>query len=156
MTRYFDIKYDTDGNYINFNCYLNPQEYLDIKNGAYIRIDSDTYQPIEVSGYDPSGRNKASIKAIQKIIANDAKDKQYNPSNPTPTASTPTMIKNYTFTSNAPSVINDVSGSFTIITYNIDSYFDWNKKSIKIFGGNYCYPLKENYLSSKEKTVFYR
>lgn len=66
LTRYFNMFYDADTNYIIFECYLTTEEYLDIKNGSNIIIDDDVYIPIELKGYDVSGANKTEIKAIKK------------------------------------------------------------------------------------------
>lgn len=66
LTRYFNVFVDTSSNYINFEVYLTTQEYLQLKNGANIVINSDVYIPIEIEGYDPSGKNKTQIKAMRK------------------------------------------------------------------------------------------
>ena len=66
LTRYFNMFYDADTNYISFECYLTTEEYLDIKNGSNIIIDDDVYIPIEIKGYDVRGANKTEIKAIKK------------------------------------------------------------------------------------------
>lgn len=66
LTRFFNVFYDADTNYISFECYLTTEEYLDIKNGSNIIIDDDVYIPIEIKGYDVSGANKTEIKAIKK------------------------------------------------------------------------------------------
>jgi hypothetical protein len=66
LTRYFNIFYDADTNYIKFECYLTTEEYLAIKNGSNIIVDDDVYIPIELKGYDVSGGNTTEIKAIKK------------------------------------------------------------------------------------------
>lgn len=66
LTRYFNLQYDNTTNYIELECYLTTEEYMMVKNGAHIRIDTDVYIPTEIQGYDPQGRNKAKIKAMKK------------------------------------------------------------------------------------------
>jgi hypothetical protein len=66
LTRYFNIFYDADTNYIKFECYLTTEEYLAIKNGSNIIVDNDVYIPIELKGYDVSGGNTTEIVAIKK------------------------------------------------------------------------------------------
>ena len=66
LTRYFNIFFDADTNYIQFSCYLTTMEYVAIKNGSNILIDGDVYVPIELTGYDSSGKNKTTLKCIKK------------------------------------------------------------------------------------------
>lgn len=66
LTRYFNIFFDADTNYIKFSCYLTTEEYIAIKNGSNIIIDDDVYVPVELQGYDASGKNKTQITAIKK------------------------------------------------------------------------------------------
>lgn len=66
LTRYFNVFFDADTNYIKFDCYLTTEEYVQIKNGSNILIDDDVYIPIELQGYDASGKNKTQITCIKK------------------------------------------------------------------------------------------
>ena len=66
LTRFFNVYADTSSNYINFDCYLTTDEYIQLKKGANIVIDSDVYIPIEITGFDPSCDNKTKIKAMRK------------------------------------------------------------------------------------------
>lgn len=66
LTRYFNVFFDADTNYIQFQTYLTTEEYVAIKNGSNILIDDDVYIPIELTGYDASGKNKTQITAIKK------------------------------------------------------------------------------------------
>lgn len=66
LTRYFNIFFDTDTNYIQFDAYLTTDEYVNLKNGANILVDDDVYIVTEIQGYDCSGNNKTTIKAIKK------------------------------------------------------------------------------------------
>lgn len=66
LTKFFNIFFDSDTNYIQFQTYLTTEEYVAIKNGSNILIDDDVYIPIELTGYDASGKNKTEIKCIKK------------------------------------------------------------------------------------------
>lgn len=66
LTRFFNIDFDVDTNYVTFECYLTTEEYSLIKNGSNIIIDDDVYIPIELQGFDVSGNNKTKIRAIKK------------------------------------------------------------------------------------------
>lgn len=67
LTRYFNITAYTSSDLIEFECYLTPQEYILLKKGAPIQINSDIYQICSITGFDPSGSNAAKIKAMRKI-----------------------------------------------------------------------------------------
>ena len=66
-TEYFNIYPMLSSNFVTVECYLTPQEYKCIKNGALVHYDSDLYYISELSGYDPSGYNKTKLKLIKKI-----------------------------------------------------------------------------------------
>jgi hypothetical protein len=66
-TEYFNIKPLLSSNFVTVEVYLTPREYRDIKNGAFVRFDSDLYYVSEVSGYDPSGVNKTKLKLIKRV-----------------------------------------------------------------------------------------
>ena len=55
-------------NYIQVDVYLTPKEYYEIKNGAMVHMDSDLYYCGEITGYDPSNRNKTTLKLIKKVV----------------------------------------------------------------------------------------
>lgn len=66
LTRYFNITAYTSSDMIEFECYLSPDEYILLKKGAPIQINSDIYYTCSITGYDPSGSNAAKIKAMKK------------------------------------------------------------------------------------------
>ena len=66
LTEYFTCNPMLDSNYVNVDVYLSPNEYKDLKNGAFVHFDSDLYVISEMEGYDPSGIDKASLKLIKK------------------------------------------------------------------------------------------
>lgn len=67
VTEYFNIHPMLSSNYVNVDVYLTPEEYKLIKDGATVHFDSDLYYISEISGYDPSGENKTSLKLIKKV-----------------------------------------------------------------------------------------
>lgn len=67
LTRYFNITAYTSSDMIEFECYLSPQEYILLKKGAPIQINSDIYYTCSITGYDPSGNNRTKIKAMKKV-----------------------------------------------------------------------------------------
>ena len=66
LTRYFNITAYTSSDMIEFECYLSPDEYILLKKGAPIQINSDIYYTCSITGFDPSGSNAAKIKAMKK------------------------------------------------------------------------------------------
>ena len=67
LTRYFNITAYTSSDMIEFECYLSPDEYILLKKGAPIQINSDIYYTCSITGYDPSGSNRTKIKAMKKV-----------------------------------------------------------------------------------------
>ena len=67
LTRYFNITAYTSSDMIEFECYLTPDEYILLKKGAPIQINSDIYYTCSITGFDPSGSNAAKINAMKKI-----------------------------------------------------------------------------------------
>lgn len=67
LTDYFNIKAYLASNYVEVDVYLSPEEYVRIKNGAYVHFDSDIYIPVEISGYDSTGYNPTSLKMMKKV-----------------------------------------------------------------------------------------
>ena len=67
LTRYFNITAYTSSDMIEFECYLSPDEYILLKKGAPIQINSDIYYTCSITGYDPSGNNRTKIKAMKKV-----------------------------------------------------------------------------------------
>ena len=67
LTRYFNITAYTSSDMIEFECYLSPDEYILLKKGAPIQINSDIYYTCSITGFDPSGINATKIKAMKKV-----------------------------------------------------------------------------------------
>lgn len=67
LDRYFNVTPRTDSNYLIVECYLTPQEYIMLKNGAFTKFDDDLYLVSEVVGYDVTGVNKTELHLIKKV-----------------------------------------------------------------------------------------
>ena len=67
LTRYFNITAYTSSDMIEFECYLSPDEYILLKKGAPIQINSDIYYTCSITGFDPSGNNATKIKGMKKV-----------------------------------------------------------------------------------------
>lgn len=65
FNRYFKVAKNRYSNYIEFEAYLTYEEYEQLKQGYYVKIDSDLYIPSKVTGFDPTGKNKTKITAIK-------------------------------------------------------------------------------------------
>ena len=67
LLNYFNISPAVAGNYVTVSAYLEPDEYLMLKNGAGVRFDDDVYDLVEMTGYDPSGANPTELKMMRRI-----------------------------------------------------------------------------------------
>lgn len=67
LTNFFNIKAWPSSDIVEFEAYLSTEEYLKIKKGTSIRLNSDRYIVIEIQGFDCNGKNRTKIKA-QKIV----------------------------------------------------------------------------------------
>ena len=66
LTNYFNITPNASTNFVTVECYISPEEFLALKNGCRVKFDDDIYLISEISGYDPSGRNKTKLKLVKK------------------------------------------------------------------------------------------
>lgn len=66
LTKYFNLNPDLSSNYVSVKCYLNPSEYVLLKNGANVIFDSDVYIVGEIQGYDAMGINQTELQLIKK------------------------------------------------------------------------------------------
>lgn len=67
LNNYFNITPYLASNYVKVEVYLTPDEYKSIKNGSMVRFDSNLYYPVEIEGYDCTGKNPTTIKMMTKI-----------------------------------------------------------------------------------------
>lgn len=65
MRNYFMLL-DNEQNYTTVECYLSPEEYVDLDN-AYVKLNGDLYMVAEADGYDPMGQSKTKLKLIKKM-----------------------------------------------------------------------------------------
>lgn len=64
---YFATLVNADSHYTEIECYLSPVHYEMLKNYKKALFNHDIYYVAELSGYDPTGRNKTKVKLIKKI-----------------------------------------------------------------------------------------
>ena len=65
LNKFFNIVPNVDSNYATVECYLTPLEYLQIKNGAMVMVDTDLYLPVEITGFDPTCNNKTTLTLMK-------------------------------------------------------------------------------------------
>lgn len=64
---YFATLVDANSHYTEIECYLTPDLYEALNGRKKAIFNGDVYYVAEISGYDPSGRNKSKIKLIRRI-----------------------------------------------------------------------------------------
>lgn len=67
LTEYFNFVPLLSSNYVTVEVYLTPEEYKQIKCGAKVKYCTDIYWASEISGFDPSGANKTTLKLIKQV-----------------------------------------------------------------------------------------
>lgn len=66
LRRFFNFFATPDSNIVTIEVALTPSEYIQLKNGAMVKFDSDLYYVAEISGYDPVGNNLTELHLIKK------------------------------------------------------------------------------------------
>lgn len=66
LLRYFNIRPSLTSNYVTVNVYINPKEYLMLKNGAMVRFDDDLFYLVDMTGYDPTCNNTTELRIMKK------------------------------------------------------------------------------------------
>lgn len=64
---FFTLLITGSSHYTKAEGYLSPAQYEALNGSVYARFNGDLYYVAELSGYDPSGRNKTEVKLIRKI-----------------------------------------------------------------------------------------
>lgn len=67
LRNYFTLLIDGASHYTEVSLYLTPAEYTKLNGAMYVKYNSDLYYIAEIAGYDPTGRNKTTLKLIRKI-----------------------------------------------------------------------------------------
>ena len=67
LDKFFNIIPMVDSNFVTIECYITPFEYVELKNGAMVKFDTDLYVVSEISGYDPTGNNLTTLKLIKVV-----------------------------------------------------------------------------------------
>lgn len=67
LNNYFSLLTDANSHYTLIDCYLQPEQYEEIGNGAKVRFNGDLYYVADVDGYDPLNKNMSTLKLIRLI-----------------------------------------------------------------------------------------
>ena len=67
LDKFFNIIPMVDSNFVTVECYITPFEYVELKNGAMVKFDTDLYLVSEITGYDPTGNNLTTLKLIKVV-----------------------------------------------------------------------------------------
>lgn len=67
LNNYFSLLTDANSHYTIIDCYLRPEQYEEIGDGAKVRFNGDMYYVAELDGYDPLNKNKTTLKLIRLI-----------------------------------------------------------------------------------------
>jgi hypothetical protein len=65
LDNFFTLFVDGESHYTEVEGYLTPLMYEDLSKGVTARFNGDIYRVAEINGFDPSGRNKTTIKLIK-------------------------------------------------------------------------------------------
>lgn len=68
LSKFFNVSSYLASNYVNVECYISPEEYNRLKNGALVKFDSDLYYVCEIKGFDASGKNKTTLTLMKKVV----------------------------------------------------------------------------------------
>lgn len=66
LRRYFNVINDVGLDEVEVECYLTPMQYQQLINGADVKFDDNLYSVSEVSGYDPTGEESATLTLVRK------------------------------------------------------------------------------------------
>jgi len=67
LDNYFTLLINGGSHYTEVEGFLTPDRYEKLNGSVTAMFNGDIYYVAEISGYDPSGRNKTKIKLIRKI-----------------------------------------------------------------------------------------
>ena len=66
LRRFFNLHPNLSSNYVKIKCYLTAKEYQQLKMGANVIYNSDTYIVSEIGGFDAMGINTCELTLIKK------------------------------------------------------------------------------------------
>lgn len=66
LRRFFNLHPNLSSNYVKVKCYLTAKEYQQLKIGANVIYNSDTYIVSEIGGFDAMGINTCELTLIKK------------------------------------------------------------------------------------------
>ena len=65
LNNYFDLMLNTSNHYTEIEVILPPLVYEKLNRVLNVIFNGDVYKVAEITGYDPSGRNKTKIKLLK-------------------------------------------------------------------------------------------
>lgn len=65
MKKYFSLLINSSSHFTSVEAYLSSFQYTQLNGDYLVRINGDAYYVAEITGYDPTGRNKTSLKLIR-------------------------------------------------------------------------------------------
>lgn len=67
LDNYFTVLINGSSHYTEVEGYITPSQYQSLDGAIYAMFNRDLYFIAEITGYDPSARNKTKLKLIRKI-----------------------------------------------------------------------------------------
>lgn len=67
LDNYFTVLINGASHYTEIEAYITPQMYAALNGAMLAKFNGDMYYIAELSGYDPTGRNKTKLKLIRRI-----------------------------------------------------------------------------------------
>lgn len=67
LDNYFTLLINGSSHYTEFNAYLTAAQYKQLDGSIFVKFNGDLYYLSEITGYDPTNRNKATLKLIRRI-----------------------------------------------------------------------------------------
>lgn len=67
LDNYFTVLINGASHYTEVEAYITPAQYKALNGAILAKFNGDLYYIAELSGYDPTGRNKTKIKLIRRI-----------------------------------------------------------------------------------------
>lgn len=67
LDNYFTLLINGSSHYTEIDAYLTPAQYRQLDGSIFVRFNGDLYYLAEITGYDPSNRNKAKLKLIRRL-----------------------------------------------------------------------------------------
>lgn len=67
LDNYFTLLINGSSHYTEVSAFLTADQYKQLDGSIFVRFNGDLYYLAEITGYDPTNRNKATLKLIRRI-----------------------------------------------------------------------------------------